>query len=257
VATIFRGQEKVRGGLIFFAMGKTAVFTGNFSDFKFLQLRGTRVAKGPAAMNAIAEISQNIGCEPALSSDWVETHSDYLFNFAIGQVRDAGVAEDLVQETFLAALKSQNGFSGRSSERTWLVGILRHKICDHLRKTCRERARRVDCASATGETSGEDSMLWLHDVAAESQSPDRRIELHEFRENLELALGKLPPRIAQVFQLYEIEERPNNEVCMGLNISESNLWVMLHRARKQLREELRCWWSAEPAEKIPENRINF
>ena len=100
-------------------------------------------------------------------------------------------------------------------------------------------------------------MLWLHDVAGESQSPVRRIELQEFRENLEFALGKLPPRIAQVFQLYEIEERPNIEVCTELNISESNLWVMLHRARKQLREELSCWWSAEPAEKMPENRINL
>ncbi len=64
------------------------------------------------------------------------------------------------------------------------------------------------------------------------------MELAEFRANLELALGKLPPRVAQVFQLYEIEERPNAEVCAHMNISEINLWVMLHRARKQLREHL-------------------
>ena len=83
--------------------------------------------------------------------------------------------------------------------------------------------------------------MWLHDVAAESQLPSRRIELAEFRANLELALGKLPPRAAQVFQLYEMEERPNAEVCQKLNISESNLWVMLHRARKQLREHLSGW----------------
>ena len=68
--------------------------------------------------------------------------------------------------------------------------------------------------------------------------------------NLEMALGKLPPRIAQVFQLYEIEERPNREVCAQMNISESNLWVMLHRARKQLREQLDGWWSGKPAEKV-------
>jgi hypothetical protein len=86
-------------------------------------------------------------CPPPVSKtstlwrqDWVESHGDYLFNFAVGQMRDANTAEDLVQETFLAALKSQNNFSGRSSERTWLVGILRHKIYDHLRKACRERA---------------------------------------------------------------------------------------------------------------------
>jgi RNA polymerase sigma-70 factor (TIGR02943 family) len=207
-------------------------------------------------MNAIAEMNPNVGGGPTFSNDWVETHADYLFNFAIGQVRDRSVAEDLVQETFLAALKSQDGFSGRSSERTWLVGILRHKICDHLRKTCRERARRVDCAPGNEETSCEECMVWLHDVAAESQLPDRRMELQEFRKNLELALGKLPPRIAQVFQLYHIEEQPNREVCQQLNISESNLWVMLHRARKQLREELSCWWSVESAEKTSGTRID-
>jgi len=183
----------------------------------------------------------------AVATNWVETHGDYLFNFAIGQVRDTDIAEDLVQETFLAALKSQHNFSGRSSERTWLVGILRHKIYDHLRKTCRERAVRVDQLPAREDSEAlEESLLWIHQIAAESTSPSKRIELAEFREQLEKAMGKLPPRIAQVFQLYTIEERPNQEVCERLNISESNLWVMLHRARKQLRNELDGWWQAEP-----------
>lgn len=189
-------------------------------------------------------ISQDVN---AVAANWVETHGDYLFNFAIGQVRDTNIAEDLVQETFLAALKSQSNFSGRSSERTWLVSILRHKIYDHLRKTCRERAVRVDPAPASDdEAAFEDSMAWIHQIAAESTSPSRRIELAEFREHLEHAMGKLPPRIAQVFQLYSVEERPNQEVCKRLNISESNLWVMLHRARKQLRNELDGWWRGEP-----------
>jgi RNA polymerase sigma-70 factor (TIGR02943 family) len=183
----------------------------------------------------------------AIATNWVETHGDYLFNFAIGQVRDTNIAEDLVQETFLAALKSRQNFSGRSSERTWLVSILRHKIYDHLRKTCRERAVRVDPSPASGdEAAFEDSLAWIHQIAAESTSPSHRIELAEFRQQLEKAMGKLPPRIAQVFQLYSIEERPNQEVCKRLNISESNLWVMLHRARKQLRSELNGWWHGEP-----------
>jgi RNA polymerase sigma-70 factor (ECF subfamily) len=183
----------------------------------------------------------------AVATNWVETHGDYLFNFAIGQVRDTSVAEDLVQETFLAALKSQDNFSGRCSERTWLVSILRHKLYDHLRKTCRERAVRAEpLPSHEGGEGLDESLLWIHQIAAESISPSKRIELAEFREHLERAMGKLPPRIAQVFQLYSIEERPNQEVCEQLNISESNLWVMLHRARKQLREELDGWWQAEP-----------
>ncbi|HWC60257.1 MAG TPA: sigma-70 family RNA polymerase sigma factor [Verrucomicrobiae bacterium] len=195
-------------------------------------------------MNVIAESSLNTRCESTLSSDWVDAHADYLFNFAVGQVRDAGIAEELVQETFLAAVKSSSRFSGQSSERTWLVGILRHKIFDHLRRTCRERAVRVDvAASADNSESWEDSVLWMHDVLAECNSPTRRMEMSEFREALELALGKLPPRLARVFQLYEIEEQPNREVCAQLQISESNLWVMLHRARKQLRQELSGWWN--------------
>lgn len=186
----------------------------------------------------------------AAATNWVETHGDYLFNFAIGQVRDTSVAEDLVQETFLAALKSQDNFSGRCSERTWLVSILRHKLYDHLRKTCRERAVRAEpLASHEDGEAFDESMLWIHQIATESTSPCKRIELAEFRAHLETAMGKLPPRIAQVFQLYAIEERPNAEVCAQLDISESNLWVMLHRARKQLRTELHGWWQAEPVAK--------
>jgi RNA polymerase sigma-70 factor (ECF subfamily) len=191
------------------------------------------------------DLTSNSERNPALSCDWVEAHADYLFNFAIGQVRDPNVAEDIVQDTFLAAVKARDTYSGQSSERTWLTGILRHKIYDHLRKSCRERAVRQDPEAPSDVESWDEASLWLHEVAAETQSPTRRIELEEFRENLELALGKLPPRIAQVFQLYEIEERPNREVCAQMNISESNLWVMLHRARKQLREQLSGWWFGE------------
>jgi len=180
---------------------------------------------------------------PDESCDWLSAHGDYLFNLAVGQVRDPLVAEDLVQETFLAALKARDRFSGRSSDRTWLVGILRHKIYDHLRRVCRERPTRCDPTETRGDQeTWDESVLWAHDMAAECMEPSRRMELAEFRDALETALGKLPSRIAQVFQLYEVEERPNPEVCERLKISESNLWVMLHRARKQLRQEMAAWW---------------
>ena len=174
-----------------------------------------------------------------VATGWVDAYGSYLFNFAVGQVRDPHVAEDLVQETFLAAIKSQANFSGRSSARTWLVGILRHKIYDHLRQITRERAVRVEPLPAREEDGGlNESLLWLHQVADESVSSSRRLELREFREQIEKAVGNLPARLAQVFQLYSIDERSNREVCERLDISESNLWVMLHRARQQLRAEL-------------------
>jgi RNA polymerase sigma-70 factor (ECF subfamily) len=205
-------------------------------------------------MTTATNITRETRNESAAACDWVEAHADYLFNFAIGQVRDTGTAEDLVQDTFLAALKARDRFAGQSSDRTWLVGILRHKICDHLRQTCRERAVRADIPSTHGDDEAwEDTVMWLHDVAAESRSPSRRMELAEFRANLELALGKLPPRVAQVFQLYEMEEHPNAEVCARMNISESNLWVMLHRARKQLRDQLSGWWDGDSQSN---NRLN-
>ena len=175
------------------------------------------------------------------AADWLTSHGDYLFNFAVGQVRDTNVAEDLVQETFLAALKARDRFGGKSSDRTWLVGILRHKIFDHLRRVCRERAARQDAAPRRDEEVWDETVVWLHETGAECFMPSRRMELGELREALELALGKLPPRLAQVFQLYEVEEQPNRAVCEQLRISESNLWVMLHRARKQLRDELAGW----------------
>jgi len=161
----------------------------------------------------------------------------------VGQVRDPLVAEDLVQDTFLAALKARERFSGRSSDRTWLVGILRHKIYDHLRRVCRQRPVRTEPALARADQEAwDDSVLWAHEVAAECAEPSRRMELAELRDAMEIALGKLPTRIAQVFQLYAVEEQPNKEVCARLNISENNLWVMLYRARKQLQQELGDWW---------------
>jgi len=175
----------------------------------------------------------------AVATNWVENHGDYLFNFAIGQVRDSHVAEDLVQETFLGALKSLANFSGRSSERTWLVGILRHKICDYLRRTCRERAVRVEPLPARNDDEAfDESLLWVHQVAEESLSASRRLELGEFRAHLERAVGKLPTRIAQAFQLYSVDERSSVEICKRMDISPNNLGVMLHRARRQLRTEL-------------------
>jgi len=195
-------------------------------------------------MEAIANNTLNAAQDTA--NDWLVAHGDYLFNLALGQARDPLVAEDLVQETFLAALKARDRFAGRSSDRTWLVGILRHKIYDHLRRVCRERQVQVDHQGARPDQEAwDDSVLWAHEVAGECLEPSRRMELAELREALEMAVGKLPPRIAQVFQLYEIEERPNREVCDQLKISESNLWVMLHRARKQLRDELAGWWRGQ------------
>src|SRR5215470_17163737 len=109
---------------------------------------------------------------PSNPIDWVDQHGDYLYNYALGQTRDRVGAEDLVQETFLAAFKSRDRFQGYSSERTWLVSILRHKICDHFRRKCRER---LTPDSSVEERRLNESMLWLHQTAAECVSVSRHI----------------------------------------------------------------------------------
>lgn len=178
-------------------------------------------------------------------AEWVDSYGSFLFNFAIGQIRNTSEAEDLVQETFLGALKSRDRFSGQCSERTWLVSILRHKICDRLRAETRHP--QVGLAGDhpdAGRHTVDESLVWLYEAAEECVGPERRMELHEFRAALESALNGLPARIAQAFRLHEIEERSGNEVCEALSISEGNLWVMLHRARAQLRKSLAPAWGA-------------
>src|SRR6516162_9111092 len=145
-------------------------------------------------METIANDTLNAAQDTA--NDWLSAHGDYLFNLAVGQVRDPLVAEDLVQETFLAAIKARERFSGRSSDRTWLVGIMRHKLYDHLRRVCRGRPMHTDPAVVRDDLdTWDNSVLWAHEVAMECAEPSRRMDLAEFREALEMALGKLPTRI--------------------------------------------------------------
>jgi len=95
--------------------------------------------------------------------------------------------------------------------------------------------------ATNGSDPFDQTMLWVHEVAAECVSPWRRLDLQDFRQSLEIALHALPPRIAQALAMYEMEECPSAEVCRQLDISQANLWTMVHRARKQLRELLSGW----------------
>ena len=172
--------------------------------------------------------------------EWVDLYGDYLYRYALGQLNDRSDAEDLVQETFLAARRARDRFHGQSSERTWLVSILRHKICDYFRRRCRERTF-PDSSSTAGDDRFDQTMLWLHETAAECLSPSRRLDLQDFRRSVETALRILPRRIAEAFTMYEMEEFSSAEICQHLDISEGNLWTMVHRARKQLRGLLSGW----------------
>ena len=183
--------------------------------------------------------------EPRQLSDpetWTDQHGDYLYRCALLRVRDSALAEEVVQETFLAALQARDRFAGRSSETSWLVGILKHKVIDHFRKAHREAPR--DNPQELGrelDTEGLFDEAWHWKLGRTEtlewpHNPSTELERKEFWEVLKRCLASLPPRMATAFSLREVDDRSSEEVCDALNITASNLWVILHRTRKQLRQ---------------------
>jgi RNA polymerase sigma-70 factor (ECF subfamily) len=185
---------------------------------------------------------------------WVDEHGDYLFRYAMLRLRDAAAAEDAVQETLLAALQGHQTFAGRGSERTWLTGILKHKLVDHFRRTSRQAYLR--------EPSGEE---FEHDELFRSEGPWRDhfdptrapvewcagpaelLERGEFWEVFGNCLRPLPARITSAFTLREMEGLSSEEICEVLGITVNNLWVMLHRARMHLRRCIEInWFQRDP-----------
>jgi RNA polymerase sigma-70 factor (TIGR02943 family) len=180
---------------------------------------------------------------------WVDEHGDCLYRYALVRVRKPEIAEDLVQETFLVAVRTFDKFGGRSSERSWLCGILKHKICDHFRKIGRETTF-TDMEFLQDEMSHKfvEQGFWNHDRGPKEWKPEAEavMDRAEFWQTLRVCLGKLPPRVADVFMLREMEELETAEICESLSITQSNLWVMLHRARMALRECLEIHWFENP-----------
>ena len=174
---------------------------------------------------------------------WVDEHGDALFRYALFRIQDGQVAEDLVQETFLAALRAKDSFAGRSSVRTWLFGILKHKIIDHIRKVSRERpAEDIEkIASFTGETFDERGG-WNSRPAEWSTDPSLLFQQREFWDILQHCLSQLPQRLQQAFTLRELDGFSAEEVRKILKVSATNGGVMLHRARLRLRGCLETNW---------------
>lgn len=178
-------------------------------------------------------------------ADWVERYGDYLFRYAMLRLRDRAASEDLVQETFLAALTGRDAFAGRSSEATWLVGILRHKIADHFRRHSREisfpdRDPRDPAEEAIFNASGH----WASAPADWGTHPADLFRQKEFLAQLTECLSELSPNQANAFTLREIEGLGTGEICKVLHVTETNLWVILHRARMLLRRCLETRWLA-------------
>jgi RNA polymerase sigma-70 factor (ECF subfamily) len=175
-----------------------------------------------------------------LAAQWVEAHGDYLLGFAIMRVRDHDAAEDLVQETFVAAIRAQSNFAGQSSVRTWLTGILKNKIADHFRKSARTRSFDLGDDLENSYFGPDDH--WTRAPGKWQGDPSDVVRHKELRGVLQNCLDALPAGLAQVFVLRDLEEMDADTVCATLQITASNLYTALHRARFRLRRCVEAKW---------------
>ena len=174
---------------------------------------------------------------------WVDSYGDFLYRFALSRVKDPSVAEDLVQETFLAALRARENFKGRSAGRTWLAAILKHKIVDHIRKKIREPStNKIETLTDTSEPDFDERGEWNIQPGKWAVNPGNLYEQKEFLDVLYRCLAELPERLAEAFIKREMDGLSTEEVCKELGITATNSWVMLYRARMSLRRCLENKW---------------
>lgn len=174
---------------------------------------------------------------------WLRDHGDVLWRFVVGRVPSREIAEDIVQETFLAAIQARAAFAGSSSERTWLIGIASHKIADHFRA---QRRRTGDADAALTDNSGPETAdmagmytakgKWAKQPGAWGLDAGNTPENAEILAALHRCIQALPPSQAQAVWLRDLLDIPGLQVCKAMDISPTNLWSRMHRARAALRQ---------------------
>lgn len=172
---------------------------------------------------------------------WIDLYSDYLFNYTVTRVSDREIAQDLVQETFLAGLKSMKNFKGEASERTWLISILKRKIIDHYRKINSNKGKaEVRINYNDSESEGD----WLEERVADpfDKTAEDNLQNNELGNAIQNCLGKLPTKQAEVFRMKTILDYETEVICSELSITASNLWVIIHRARTAMADCLEKNW---------------
>jgi RNA polymerase sigma-70 factor (ECF subfamily) len=188
--------------------------------------------------------------EPQLDDPtlWVDRYGDALLRFALSRVgQKKEVAEDLVQETLLAAWRGRDSFDSRASLSTWLFSILRRKVADHYRRAGREQALDHDEPVPGGAPMFDSRGHWLESIPEWQAAPNQLVENTEFWGVMASCLAGLPAHLAEAFQLREIRFASVDEVCTMTGITPKNLSVRLHRARLLLRSCLGQKWFGNDA----------
>ena len=174
---------------------------------------------------------------------WVDQYGDMLYRYALGMVKDPATAEELVQETFLGALRSIKSFKKQASERTWLIAILKHKIIDHFRaKAKKQSISPLESLPELPDAYFDGNGHWKTKPAKWAVDPTKLYQQKEFFEVLYKCLAQLPARQSEAFILREIKGLDTDEICKALDITATNTWVILYRARMVLRRCLEANW---------------
>jgi RNA polymerase sigma-70 factor (ECF subfamily) len=167
-----------------------------------------------------------------------------LLRFAVLQLRDNATAEDVVQDTLIAVLEKPERFAEQSSLRTYVTGIMKHKIIDVMRAS--KRVRQIETMEDQSEDDVIDALFkadgHTHQMPRQWGDPDATLEQKDFFRIMEICLEKLPAKTARIFMMREWLELETDEICKELGVSTSNAWVMLYRARIKLRECLDLNW---------------
>ena len=177
-------------------------------------------------------------------AEWVDRHGDYLYRYALSRLRDAEASEEVVQDTFVAGLRGVNQYAGTGTERAWLLGILKRKIVDHIRLRNRARSMEADGSEDFSASLFDHRGFWKVDPRIFGSDPSASLEKQEFWEVFRTCLDALPRRQADAFTLREMDEKTSEEICKDLEVSPSNLWVLLHRARLRLANCMKIRWQA-------------
>jgi RNA polymerase sigma-70 factor (TIGR02943 family) len=185
------------------------------------------------------------------SKEWVNLYGDYLYSIALLKTNHKEAAEDLVQETFLSAIKSLDTFRQESSEKTWLVAILKNKIVDYYRKKnifsdVEEYLQKTDESFYDFHFQADEynDAHWTSAgmPANWKTQTDEQLNQGEFYSILELCIQKMPPKLIPVFTARYVDEEDSDKICKDYEISPSNYWVMLHRAKLLMRKCMEQNW---------------